>query len=180
LGDVRPALGVVAVDLEPLFQARLGVRLDGVGRTFRLAYAAIDAFVRMDDQHVLALVEAIDGADLDAVGIFTLDAGFSDDVGHPKLRNDPLFLGLRSAGIPEPQGKPAPKNTCILATLPAGFVGSMILSRLARRTGIAAPLGKADHLEHPDAVVERNGDDIARLHRMARRFLARAVEADMT
>jgi hypothetical protein len=32
-------------------------------RAFRLAYAAIDAFVRMDDEHVLALVETIDGAD---------------------------------------------------------------------------------------------------------------------
>jgi hypothetical protein len=41
----------------------------------------------MDDQHVLALVEAVHGADLDAVGIFALDAGFSDDVGHPRLRN---------------------------------------------------------------------------------------------
>src|SRR5437868_1092800 len=64
LGDVRPALGVLGVDLEPLLEPGLGVRLDGVGRAFRLAHAAVDAFVRMDHQHVLALVEAIDGADL--------------------------------------------------------------------------------------------------------------------
>jgi hypothetical protein len=56
-------------------------------RAFGLAHAAIDAFVRMDDQHVLALVEAVHGAHLDAVGIFALDAGFSDDVSHPGLRN---------------------------------------------------------------------------------------------
>jgi len=72
--------------LEPFFEAGLGVRLDGVGRTFGFAHPAIDAFVRMDHQHVLALVEAIDGADLNAIGVFAFDAGFSDDVSHPKLR----------------------------------------------------------------------------------------------
>jgi hypothetical protein len=41
----------------------------------------------MDHQHVLALVEAIDGADLDAIGVLALDAGFGDDVSHPGLRN---------------------------------------------------------------------------------------------
>src|SRR6476620_7548013 len=87
LGDVRPALGVLVVDLEPLFEPGLGVRLDGISRALRLAHAAIDAFVRMDHQHVLALVEAIDGADLDAVGVLALDAGLSDDVSHPTLRN---------------------------------------------------------------------------------------------
>jgi hypothetical protein len=40
----------------------------------------------MDDQHVVALVEAVHRADFDAVGIFAFDAGFSDDVSHPKLR----------------------------------------------------------------------------------------------
>jgi hypothetical protein len=41
----------------------------------------------MDHQHVLALVEAVDGADLNAIGILAFDAGFSDDVSHPKLRD---------------------------------------------------------------------------------------------
>src|SRR5438445_7925622 len=98
LGDVGPALGVFGVDLEPLLQARLGVRLDGVGGAFGFADAAVDALVGMNDQHVLALVEAVDGADLNAVGIFAFDAGFSDDVSHPGLRknwlrNDP-FSGV--------------------------------------------------------------------------------------
>src|ERR1700738_1580153 len=43
LGDVGPALGVFGVDLEPLLQPRLGVRLDGVRRAFGLANAAVDA-----------------------------------------------------------------------------------------------------------------------------------------
>jgi hypothetical protein len=41
----------------------------------------------MDDQHVVTLVEAIYRADFNAIGIFAFDAGFSDDVSHPGLRN---------------------------------------------------------------------------------------------
>jgi hypothetical protein len=41
----------------------------------------------MDDQHVVALVEAIYRADLNAIGIFAFNAGFRDDVSHPMLRN---------------------------------------------------------------------------------------------
>src|SRR5262245_48371430 len=37
----------------------------------------------MDDQHVLADIEAVDRAYLDAVHVLALDAGFGDDVGHP-------------------------------------------------------------------------------------------------
>src|SRR5262245_58898536 len=56
--DVGPRLGVFGVEGEPFLQARLGVGLDRVHRAFRLAHAAIDALVGMDDEHVLAFVEA--------------------------------------------------------------------------------------------------------------------------
>jgi hypothetical protein len=36
----------------------------------------------MDDEHVLALVEAVDGADLHAIHILALDAVFRDDISH--------------------------------------------------------------------------------------------------
>jgi hypothetical protein len=65
-----------------LLEARFGVGLDCLGRAFRLADAAIDALVRVDDEHVLALVEAIDRAHLHAVHVLALDAVLSDDVGH--------------------------------------------------------------------------------------------------
>jgi hypothetical protein len=45
----------------------------------------------MDHQHVLALIETIDGADLYAVGVFALDTIFGDDVGHPRLRKQSDF-----------------------------------------------------------------------------------------
>jgi len=44
--------------------------------SFRLTYPTIDAFVGMDDEHVFALVEAIDGADLDVIHQLAPDAGF--------------------------------------------------------------------------------------------------------
>jgi hypothetical protein len=36
----------------------------------------------MNDEHVLAFVEAVDRADLDTVGVFALYALLVDDVGH--------------------------------------------------------------------------------------------------
>src|SRR5256885_12611408 len=58
--DVGPARRVVAIELQPPLGFLLAVGDDRLDRAFRLADAAIDAFVRMDDQHVLAFVEAID------------------------------------------------------------------------------------------------------------------------
>src|SRR6185369_3265918 len=81
-GDVGPLQREVGVHLEPLIGLRVGVRHDRLGRAFGFADAAIDALVRVDHQHVLALVEAIHGADLDAVHVLALDASFGDDVSH--------------------------------------------------------------------------------------------------
>ena len=50
-------------------------------RNGRLAHPTIDAFVGMNHQHVFALVETIDGADLHAVHQFALDATLVDNVG---------------------------------------------------------------------------------------------------
>ena len=59
---------------------------NGIGWAFGDADGAINALIRMDDEHILALIEAIDRADLDAVHIFALDAVFDDDIGHERLR----------------------------------------------------------------------------------------------
>jgi len=85
LGDVGPFLGVFGVHGEPLLETGLGVCLDGFGRAFRLADAAIDALVRVDHEHIFAFVEAVHGADFHAVHELTLDAGFGDDIGHKRV-----------------------------------------------------------------------------------------------
>ena len=84
-GDVGPGFRILTVEFEPLFKAGLGIGLDGFDRALRLAHAAIDAFVRVDDEHVLALVEAIDGAHLDAIHVLALDTVLVDDIGHSGL-----------------------------------------------------------------------------------------------
>lgn len=81
-GNVWPFRRVLGIELEPAFQARLGIGLDGFGGAFWFADTAVDAFIRVNDQHVLAFVEAIHRADLDAVHIFALDAVLGDDIGH--------------------------------------------------------------------------------------------------
>jgi hypothetical protein len=41
----------------------------------------------MNDEHVLAFIEAVDRTDFDAVGVFALDAVVVDDVGHSTTPN---------------------------------------------------------------------------------------------
>src|SRR5882762_4804491 len=81
-GDIRPGGRIFAVQLEPFFGDGLAVRHDRLGGAFRFANAAIDAFIRVDDQHVLAFVEAIHRANFDAIHVLALDAGFGDDISH--------------------------------------------------------------------------------------------------
>jgi hypothetical protein len=59
--------------------------LDCVDRAFRLANAAIDAFIRVDDEHILALVETVHRTNLDAVRVLAADAALVDDVGQLSL-----------------------------------------------------------------------------------------------
>ncbi len=63
------------IELEPFFLSCLGIGQDCFGRAFGLANPAIDALVGVDDEHIVAFVEAIDRAHLDAVHIFAFDAG---------------------------------------------------------------------------------------------------------
>src|SRR6056297_675627 len=90
--DDRPVLGVLPVELHPFLHFGLGIRPNGVGGAFRLANAAVDAFVGVDHQHVLALVETVHRADFHTVGVLAGDAIVGDDIGHGKT------LVLRSKG----------------------------------------------------------------------------------
>ena len=58
------------------------LREDRLRRAHGLAGAAVDALVGVDDEEVRPLVEAVDRAHLDAVGVLALDARLGDDVGH--------------------------------------------------------------------------------------------------
>src|SRR5262245_14977924 len=56
--DVRPFRRIFGIERQPFLEPRLGIRLDRIDWAFRLAHAAVDTFVRMDDEHVLAFIEA--------------------------------------------------------------------------------------------------------------------------
>src|SRR5579862_3367721 len=80
--DVGPYFCELGIEAQELFEAGLGIGLDRLDRAFRLAHPAVDAFIRMDDEHIGALVEAVHGAHLDAIHVLALDATFDDDVSH--------------------------------------------------------------------------------------------------
>ena len=85
-GDIGPDAGVFSIQLKPFFHVRLSIGLNRIHRTFRFADAAVDAFVGMDHQHVLALIETIHRADFHAFHRFALDADFIDDIGHDTIK----------------------------------------------------------------------------------------------
>ena len=71
-----------------------GVWLDRFDRAFGLAHPAVDALVPMDNEHVLALIEAINRAHLDAVHKLTTNTAIVDDVG--QLGSPPAEIGRAS------------------------------------------------------------------------------------
>ena len=96
LGNVWPGFRITAVDFYPFEGSVLCIGDDGFDRAFRLAHPAIDTFIGVNDQHILALVKAIHGADFYTVRVFTFDT----DIGHYKshdkyirAKNNPAQVG---------------------------------------------------------------------------------------
>src|SRR3972149_12243621 len=83
VGDGGPDLAELGVKSSELLLVRGQIlfRVDRVHRAFGDAHRAIDALVRIDDQHVRTFLEAVDRADVHAVRVLALDARFGHDMG---------------------------------------------------------------------------------------------------
>jgi len=97
---------VFRIQRQPFLEPRLGVRLDRVDRAFRHADPAIDAFVRVDDEHVLALVEAVHGAHVDAVHDFAANTTLVDDEGSIERPFSRSQRRTHFHGVGRPRGAP--------------------------------------------------------------------------
>ena len=60
---------------------------DGLHGAHRLTRTAVDALVGLDVEHAVALVDAVDGALLDAGLVLQVHTGKGDDVGHRNLHD---------------------------------------------------------------------------------------------
>src|ERR1700736_3635356 len=80
--DIRPLPRIFGVQGEPFLAAGLGVGHDGMRWALRLAHTAVDAFIGMDDEHVLPFVETVNRANGYAIHMFAVDAILGDDIGH--------------------------------------------------------------------------------------------------
>src|SRR3954465_12559288 len=84
LVDDVHAVGEGVVDLHerlPLGRQRV-LGEDRLHGALRLTRAAVDALLGIDDEDPVGLVNAVDGAHVDAGLVFDVDAGLGDDVSH--------------------------------------------------------------------------------------------------
>ena len=102
LVDALHAIGVGVVDLDeglPLDRDRV-LGKDRLDRALWLAGTAVNALLRIDHQHAIRFVDAIDRTDVHTGPVFRVNTWLGDDVRHKFLRVD-----LRAGSIPE--GLPA-------------------------------------------------------------------------
>lgn len=92
----RPFCRIFPVHLQPRFGAGVDIGDDGLNRAFRLAYAAIDTFVRVDHKGVFPLVETVHGAHFDTVGVLTGDANVGDNKSHGSVHSKARGRGARA------------------------------------------------------------------------------------
>src|SRR5688572_15902392 len=92
LDDRTPQLRELGIDRLELLLVRRHVVLgeDRLDRALGDAQRAVDALVGIDHQEIGALAEAVDGADVDAVGVLAPDARLGDDVSHERGRGSAL------------------------------------------------------------------------------------------
>src|SRR5580704_7271556 len=85
--DARVVLEELLVQLDEVLPVGRGLvlREDRLHRADRLARPAVDALIRVDVEHGLALVDAVHGADFDTGLVLHVDAGLSDDIRHSNL-----------------------------------------------------------------------------------------------
>src|SRR5258707_4337539 len=108
LADDRPFFRKFGVELLEVLLAGgyLFLGIDGFDRTLGLAQRAVDALIRVDDQEIRTLVEAVDGTDLHTVHVFAFDAAFGDHERHD-LPFPSLFRLVGNPILPHPQNAQA-------------------------------------------------------------------------
>ena len=76
--DHRPLQREFRVEFKELFLARRYFIFgdDGFNGTFWLTKGAIDAFLGINDQKIRAFVKAVNRANVNSIGVFTLDTVF--------------------------------------------------------------------------------------------------------
>jgi len=77
-------LGQLGVDLNEvgLLRWQILFGINGSNGAFGDAHGAIDALVGVYDQHVFAFTKTIDGANINAIGVFALNTGITDNMHH--------------------------------------------------------------------------------------------------
>ena len=84
---IWPRFRELPVYFQPLIGSGFRIGLNRIDRTLGLAYTAVNTLIRMDHEHILAFIEAVDRTNLNAIGVFALDAVLVNDVGHASFQS---------------------------------------------------------------------------------------------
>src|SRR5690606_34175751 len=135
-------LDVGVVVLRPLVGGVVLVE-DRLDRADRLAGAAVHALVRLDVEHPAALVDAVDGALVDAGAVLHVDAGQGDHVGHRMRSSQERWCGAGSSrGAASTVGSQVHLRSRwrerMRMNAPHEPEELMTIGEMGRRTGVAA------------------------------------------
>lgn len=100
--DVGPQLGIFRVDLDPAIHSRFGIGLDGIHGAFRFANAAVNTFIRVDDEEIFPFIKTVYRTNFNTIGVFAFDAIIDDDIGHVRsisLKNFNPLVGLSGLDV---------------------------------------------------------------------------------
>ena len=88
-GDAVPLLRQFRIERDEVLLIGRNILFghDGIHRALGNADGEVDALIRVNRQKIRALAEAIHRAHINAVGVFTADAGFQNNVGHVGSKN---------------------------------------------------------------------------------------------
>ena len=116
-GDIWPFGRIFPVHFQKLGTLRVGIRDNCLNWALWLTNAAINTFIRMDDQGVFTLIKAVHRTNLDAVGVLTFNAEFGYDKCHSSLfvvltglfkkfysENQDALWSVERGFLPQPKG----------------------------------------------------------------------------
>lgn len=128
--EIIEELYVCPIVVRPLFRKVVFI-VDGFHRANRLAGATVDTLIRVDIEHPIALINAVNRALIYTGPIFNVDAGKSNYIGHDARLSSPAnaFSFIVTLGFRRSRGKST--ATAAMTIAPTSQVTPTVLNGMS-------------------------------------------------